>query len=754
MQRTEEERKKQINYKEQIGEILEKLSIDDIKAIKKIKQDYLIYIEGKLRTEKNSDRIKEYTDFINEINGELNSLDIALKELENIQEKFNTLGANPEQAETLLKKAKEIEKLIMQAKSTDTLQEIYGTVYEQATEDLLVGPRMKSDATKDLELIVNAFLSPKNKIVCRYNSEGEIEVTINDKFPPKNLTQILKNKPDLEHIELNNVNAARKNYVNFLIKEAAVKPKIASPLKYEDKKKAGLDHQNKKFPTKLDYAALEEKKKSSDSNINNMSPGDFEKSLHGFNPEKEKNPDELAYAEKLAITLQTGEAYAGVNLLLRSFGQENDFENKSNFNRVTDPSVKSFLQGNDLTKKVKEMLLIAVFSHLGFSHIQSKMDTKNYQATTRGESGDYMQDINQQRKSAMEDKTGIVQNLAPTSTSSDLEKESRFLVNPGPTAATVTQVVSGAGIDISTYSSQPKESEKIFPASQFRFIGRREEENQTRFIAVPVRSLDDINPLSYSSTIADLRTGLIHLKDELQTILHDTPTDPLDEKLQTVLSTLIASINDIIKQINSEKEEFSSTALHQCHLFIKQLIENLKHPSTKMAKETRACLQSKQAAIQQWATQADKLMEEIRTIKTASQETVTSTATTAAAPTWSKVTPSQRSAPRSTTTLLNRAFTISPHSNPTTTTRKRADGMSNLSRQRNSISSSASANNPTAANTAAEPDTVAPTRKRGYGRTLLVDPLQNKNTPAPASTNDAEKKVSDESETNLNFRPR
>lgn len=84
-------------------------------------------------------------------------------------------------------------------------------LYDTATDDLVQGPRMISDATLELQALVNGLLKG-NEISFRYNSAGELEIKIDD--IEYNLTDILKHQPDFEH--LNFSPEELDQYVNLL----------------------------------------------------------------------------------------------------------------------------------------------------------------------------------------------------------------------------------------------------------------------------------------------------------------------------------------------------------------------------------------------------------------------------------------------------------------------------------------------------------------------------------------------------------
>ncbi|BCA95027.1 hypothetical protein TUM19329_13880 [Legionella antarctica] len=127
--------------------------------------------------------------------------------------------------------------------------------YAAITKHLKQGPRLKNDATKDLEEIVRIFLDAGEDVVCRYNSYGELEVKTG--FKIFNLTQILMHQPDFEHFAFSN--KEMKHYETFIVSAKNI-PSLKGQFK---------------IPTEQEYIDTDPKQKFS----------------------------QLQYAEKLAITL-------------------------------------------------------------------------------------------------------------------------------------------------------------------------------------------------------------------------------------------------------------------------------------------------------------------------------------------------------------------------------------------------------------------------------------------------------------------
>ncbi|KTD23852.1 Uncharacterised protein [Legionella lansingensis] len=94
--------------------------------------------------------------------------------------------------------------------------------YGEITSKLKKGPRLKSDATKDLEDVVRIFLDTSQKSICQFNHYGELEVRANGKI--FNLTQILLHQPDFEHFQF--TEQELKKYEPF-VKTAKHLPSLA-----------------------------------------------------------------------------------------------------------------------------------------------------------------------------------------------------------------------------------------------------------------------------------------------------------------------------------------------------------------------------------------------------------------------------------------------------------------------------------------------------------------------------------------------
>lgn len=361
--------------------------------------------------------------------------------------------------------------------------------YDKLTDGLLQGPRYKSDATIDLENIVLAFLNPTATVTCRYNDKQEVEVVINDS-KTYHLTTILRNNPDFEHFELND--RELNEYVKFYTTSAQLKP--------------------------------------NDS----------------FIPEKKHSLEYLHLAEILAIRIYTDQHYKKINEFLREYAQ------------VTYDS-------NQLTQEVKELLLAIVIASHGITKTVDQLTNTSledsdkldrFEKLTRCETNNTLT-LNSERIEGIQCKK-VTQQKGFTSTSA-YDYEFSY---PGDTKTNImipASLMSTAQF-IKTISTAKRENEVLFPPNTqlkyYSFVKQKIEETlevyRYDFEAIPVRSLDDIDPFSYSSTEADKHRLLMSFTNQLFDINHPALTlHALD------------NIYSLIAKYTSGKTKIYSTLLQQ-----------------------------------------------------------------------------------------------------------------------------------------------------------------------------------------------
>lgn len=345
--------------------------------------------------------------------------------------------------------------------------------YAAIMQHLEQGPRIKNDATKDLEEVARIFLDPSKDVQCRYNSYGELEVKAGSKI--FNLTQILMHQPDFEHFAFKN--KEMKQYETFISSAKNIPSLKGSP----------------RIPTEKDYIDVDPKQKFV----------------------------QLQYAEKLAITLYTSEFYKQINTFLRTNGQEKELKKLNN---------------PELTQLVKELILGTCLASHGLTRLSTNVkqtEEVEFETLYRAEnSRDIPSDIIEERMKNMKDPKNPVRHQGFTSTSQSLQA---MKISGTDTTIEITQPLGNSiGKDVSDLSYKENEAESLFvPSVQFvysdYFHGSRK-----KFQVTPVRSLDGINPKAYSSADAAVRGQLIEAKrdltDDLNT-LHKPSSFSLSRKL-------------------------------------------------------------------------------------------------------------------------------------------------------------------------------------------------------------------------------
>ncbi|QRN04081.1 NAD-dependent ubiquitin ligase [Legionella sp. MW5194] len=325
--------------------------------------------------------------------------------------------------------------------------------YDKTIALLKKGPRLKSEVTRDLEKVIHLFLHPEQKAQCRFNSYGELEVAFNDRV--FNLTHLLLHQPDFEHLAF--TEQVSSHYETF-IKTAVHIPSLKG---------------DPRLPKKEDYLAADK---------NNLY-------------------SQLTYGEKLAITLYTSNFYEEINGFLRSQGR--------------DPRLKNLPQDR-LTQEVKEIILATCLAAHGLTRLQlpDDSDDNSLQTLYRAESSHKMPTtVWQQRHETIKTHKPLRQE-GFISTSEDI---AAMKVSGTDTLLKITQPRQGIGKKVKDLSYKADEQEILLPAgTQLAFSSFIEDQGRKVFQAFPVRSLDGIDPRSYSSVDAEIRTHLIAFLDEVR----------------------------------------------------------------------------------------------------------------------------------------------------------------------------------------------------------------------------------------------
>ncbi|MFC7780454.1 SidE phosphodiesterase domain-containing protein [Legionella taurinensis] len=325
--------------------------------------------------------------------------------------------------------------------------------YDKTIALLKKGPRLKSEATRDLEKVIQFFLHPEQKAQCRFNFYGELEVAFNDRV--FNLSQILLHQPDFEHLSF--TEQVSSHYETF-VKTAVHIPSLKG---------------NPHLPKKEDYLAADK---------NNLYT-------------------QLTYGEKLAITLYTSNFYEEINGFLRSHGR--------------DPRLKNLPQDR-LTQEVKEIILATCLAAHGLTRLQLPDDSadNSLQTLYRAESSHKIPaSVWQQRHETIKTHKPMRQE-GFISTSQDI---AAMKVSGTDTLLKITQPRQGIGKKVEDLSYKTDEQEILLPAgTQLAFSSFIEEQGRKVFHAFPVRSLDGIHPDSYSTVDNEIRTHLIAFLDEVR----------------------------------------------------------------------------------------------------------------------------------------------------------------------------------------------------------------------------------------------
>lgn len=331
--------------------------------------------------------------------------------------------------------------------------------YDKTMAHLKKGPRLKTDATKDLEKIIQLFLTPEQDAQCRFNSFGELEIAFNNSV--FNITQILLHQPDFEHFSF--PSPVFSHYEHF-IKTAPHSPSLGG---------------NPRLPTQEDYLAADK---------NNLYT-------------------QLSYGEKLAITLYTSNFYEEINGFLRSQGRE--------------ARLKTLTQ-ETLTQEVKEIVLATCLAAHGLTRLQlpEKSNDNNLQELYRAESSHKIpESLWQQRHKTMAAHLPLRQE-GFISTSEEI---TAMKIGGTDTLLKITQPPDSIGKKVQDLSYKPDEQEILLPpGTQLAFSSFMEEKGRKVFHAFPVRSLDGINPHSYSTLHAEIRTQLIAVFESVRQLSAQT----------------------------------------------------------------------------------------------------------------------------------------------------------------------------------------------------------------------------------------
>ncbi len=404
------------------------------------------------------------------------------------------------------------------------------------------GPKLKSEASCDLEEIARLFLSDtSSNILCTFNPQTN--TTLDNHFPADelyvvtptktyNLTLILRNKPDFSHIELTDDEI--NNYYDFVTKKAINEP---------------VDENDNPLPERDidDYEA--DSHSSCDDSMDIDMPKRKLPHYHSAHPH-------LSYAEKLAITLYSGDFYKSINSFLRSHG------------RVTNVPGFSYEYDHDecaaLTLQVKEIVLAMVIASIALNKtcpdniaIEGQRpkclfrNERPYQSSPYrfiGESG------------------GMTLMEGFTSTGLTLSSVQDFIFDINKNITILFEyplsAPSSYGMNISDLAKHPDEKEFLFPPNTQFYFYRNEIENINgnssdseypliNYHAIPTNTIDGTFPFSYSYEESALRLTLMQWIAE--------------ENNQTKIDTLYQLAEYMAYQENGEKHMQLSKPYEYAH---------------------------------------------------------------------------------------------------------------------------------------------------------------------------------------------
>ncbi|MBX3709302.1 MAG: hypothetical protein KIT56_02740 [Gammaproteobacteria bacterium] len=327
-----------------------------------------------------------------------------------------------------------------QAMSKQGMKLTFNILLDKMPDNLLQGPRLKTQATMELEKIIHALLSNYKSISHSFNSLDELEIVIDGVF--FNITQILSHDPDFEHIAL--TQEQLETYAHFVTKNARNKPILRLP------------NNELKIPSPEDYKKIDTNNECS----------------------------HLHYGEKLAITLYTSGFYIRIQSFLRSLGQSERIRNLSETN---------------LKQLVPEILLNSCIAAHGLSktpgtaHINENL---SYRISFRKEQASSNTHYFQKRLKAIENRNPLYeQGFISTSENNSYNAKGHNVF----IAFNEYKNLSYFGKNIRVISRHPYETEVLYaPGIQIQYTNYIKIKEQHFFSVRPVRSIEGIKPDHYS----------------------------------------------------------------------------------------------------------------------------------------------------------------------------------------------------------------------------------------------------------------
>lgn len=292
---------------------------------------------------------------------------------------------------------------------------------ELAYVGALEGPKNISTADKGLETIIVAFLN-NNVTKCEYNLDGDLIVHIKDQ-PRLNLTRILSERPEVEHLFFDVEGAQRKRladmYVKFISESAHVKP---------------IFDIGEKIVTNIDAKYLEQSAKNTE--------------LDGV---------EGGYL--LALNIYSGPMYVLTNDLRRKEARKFTISQEGEVK--TDKGIDIDLRNSSLDQQIKEVLLASVFTDIGIDQAE-KLRAKRLDANKKDNISDdivYRGHVPEKLPENLQkdrENKAVMRDHAATSTSTSLKRAAVF-----GKEGIISEIIGQKGIDISSVSQHPGEDELL-----------------------------------------------------------------------------------------------------------------------------------------------------------------------------------------------------------------------------------------------------------------------------------------------------
>lgn len=388
------------------------------------------------------------------------------------------------------------------------------------------GPRMKSQATKDLEIILKAFLN-NDPVNAKVNRLNEIEIEIGNKV--YNLSKILEHKPDFEHLDVipnddsiaNNLFRRLTTYQIDLDDTVPVDSR-ANMVIYEVNRHENIKPRKGELLIGRTKDGIICRRYSPDGDIVipwDKLPLDIPRranSVDDYLPYLKDIADVITHvdtsgiseAEARAIRFYTmdknsDKAYEKINRFLRENGKISD------------------LFAAD-TVDLRTMMFVLAYLPSAIAKLRESNKTEK-QELYRGERYDTSRladtVMDNRTKQTLAPEAGFVSTSRSESVSKIFEANKRDNKN---IHILLTQLKNAFGVDVARYSENQMEQEVlVMPGMQTIF--RHSPDDKNKLIAMPVRSIDEVYYNNYNSKIMELRTDLIDYINQLENGLGASP---------------------------------------------------------------------------------------------------------------------------------------------------------------------------------------------------------------------------------------